>query len=468
MSSRNHPRVENLRVAIVGAGPSGLTIAHFLKTLGLRSVQFFEAQNDIGGQSVTVDVDGVPVEMGTVYLTDGYILAKDIARSVGCPARVLPPASVLDEAGNVIPHETPSRSLLARYVYLWLRWYLGGQMRWPDRRENAQSFGDWLRGNRLPDLATGFVFTAGLTAQLYGPIDDISAHSGLNWMRPSVLLTGRLGQTAHIPEGFQILWKRLAKELGFPVHRDKQIDAVRPTRDGHRVELLQGGEPIDEPFDHVFLACPLDYLEDHPVEGLAGPSNRLEHPLSRVLKDPPLADTEVYSAAWKGTNWPRDVPSRCYLPAAGKNERGPLLTIRNYDTVDGYAIGQLCSYALRDQPLTASEEDNERRLEANRQRVVEDMRNIVGLEDIEIVRDRLWRYNIRYSIDQLAEGVPLFIEAAQGRQNVWYTGGTLSHWNIDAITDYNQVLAKRFARQIGLPFLTRLRLFRLSDVIRDL
>ncbi len=471
MSPHASPRVENLRVAIIGAGPSGLTIAYFLKTLGLRSVQFFEALNDVGGQSVTVDVDGVPVEMGTVYLTDGYILAKDIARSVGCPARVLPKASVLNEAGDVIPHKSPRRSLIARYVYLWLRWYLAGQMRAPDRRENAQSFGDWLRGNGLGDLATGFVFTAGLTAQLYGPIDDISAHSGLNWMRPSVLLTGKLGQTAHIPAGFQNMWRKLADELGFPVHLGRQIDAVRPTRvgDGQRVELLAAGEPIDEPFDHVFLACPLDYLEDHPVEELAGsPSNRLEHPLSRVFSDPPFAATEVYSAAWKGTDWPRKAPSRCYLPAAGTSERGPLLTIRNYDTVDGHAVGQLCSYALVDEPLTGDEEDHERRLAANRARVVEDMRNIVHLRDIEIVRDRLWRYNIRYSIEQLAEGVPLFIEAAQGRQNVWYTGGTLSHWNIDAITDYNQVLAKRFARQIGLPLSTRLRLYRLSDLIRDL
>ena len=42
---------------------------------------------------------------------------------------------------------------------------------------------------------------------------------------------------------------------------------------------------------------------------------------------------------------------------------------------------------------------------------------------------------------QLAGAV--FIDDSQGEQNVWYTGATLSHWNIDAITDFNHKLAKR-------------------------
>ena len=477
------PRDE-IRIAIVGAGPSGLTLAYFLKTLGLRSVELFEAQNQVGGQSVTHDVEGIPVEMGTVYLTDGYVLAKEIARSVGCPARRLPPATVLgrdkdsDTGYGIIEPNRPSKLVVARYVYHWLRWYLAGQMYRPDQAANALTFAEWLDSKGLGVLKDGFVFTAGLTAQLYGPLKDISAHNGLYWMRPSLLYTGRRRHTAHIPEGFQNLWKALAAHLGYIIHFKKRIDTIRPlsTGNGEQVELLYEGKPIAEPFDHVFLACPLDYLEDHPLQHCEGsPWNRVEHPLSSDLAQrfSPFASTEVYSAAWTAKNWPKKAPSRCYLPAAGTDERGPLLTIRNYAADSGLpagelGVGQLCSYAFAEPPLDPKRpEENEERLATNRRRVVEDMQNIVGLKDVKIVHERLWRYSIRYSPDQLKQGLPAFIRASQGKHNVWYTGATLNHWNIDAITDYNSILAKRFAKQIGLPLRVRLRLYRLSDLVRD-
>lgn len=466
---------DHLRVAIVGTGPSGLTLAYYLKSLGLESVHFFEARDEVGGQSLTHDIDGYPVEMGTVYLTSGYVLAKQIAREVGCAAKILPPATVLNEKGESIRPARPRSSLLIRYVLAWLGWYFGGQMRAPSSPDNALSFAEWLNRKGFGELERGFVFTAGMTAQLYGPLDAISAHSGLNWMRPSLLLTGRFERVAHIPQGFQNMWKKLAQHLGFPIRFRQRIDTVRPIRDGDRrqVELVCGGERIDEPFDHVFLACPLDHLESHPVAGLDGnPLDRIEHPLSSALRErySPFATTEVYSAGWRATNWPEEVPSRCYLPAATSGEVGPLLTIRQYGNNAGRFVGQLCSYAIPDDRTESDEQrlaNNRQRLEKNREQVISDMRGIVGLQDIEILHERLWRYNIRYSRKQIEEGLPLFIEASQGEQQVWYTGGTLSHWNIDAITDYNHQLAKRFAKRIGLPFRTRLKLFKLGERLTD-
>ena len=201
---------DSLRIAIIGTGPSGLTLAYYLKKLGLESVHFFEARDEIGGQSLTQEIDGYPVEMGTVYLTSGYILAKQIAREVGCAAKVLPPATVLNDQGEIIHPPPPRTSLLIRYVLAWLSWYFSGQLRAPSRADNALTFAEWLIRRGLGELERGFVFTAGMTAQLYGPLDSISAHSGLNWMRPSLLLTGKLERVAHIPQGFQNMWKKLA------------------------------------------------------------------------------------------------------------------------------------------------------------------------------------------------------------------------------------------------------------------
>ncbi len=465
------------RIAIVGSGPSGLTLACYLKNMGLKSVHLFEAQKEVGGQSVTHDIDGFQVEMGTVYLTDGYILAKRIAKKVGCPAEVLPKASVLDADGNFRKNlQQPSTGLMLRYVLAWLRWHFAGQMREPTQDENALPFTEWLEKHNFGDLASSFVFTAGMTAQLYGPLGDVSAHSGLSWMRPSLLITGKYEQTAHIPAGFQPMWEKLAQYLDFPIQYGQQIDTVQPTADDRHVELLYGGEPIDEPFDHVFLACPLDYLENHPLEDVDGnPMRPIQHPLTSLLKQHPFKATEVYSAAWRATNWPeKDAPSRCYLPAAGATDEekvlGPLLTIRQYGDIGGRYVGQLCSYAFPDDRKEDTEqrfERNQERLERNRKQVIADMENIVKLKEIEILHDRLWRYNIRYSSAQIKDGLPLKINKAQGEQHVWYTGGTLSHWNIDAITDYNHWLAHRFAKRIGIPWLTRFKCFRFGNLLSE-
>jgi hypothetical protein len=467
---------DDLRIAIIGTGPSGLTLAYFLERLGLKSVHLFEAQDELGGQSITRNVDGFPVEMGTVYLTNGYVRVKRIAKEVGCTANVLPPATILDEKGETIHPDPPRSSLLVRYVFAWLRWYLAGQMRDPSWPDNALSFADWLIDHGFGELEKGFAFTAGMSAQLYGPLDAVSAHSGLNWMRPSLLRTGRLEQTAHIPQGFQNMWKQLAQHLGFPIRFSQRIDTLRPTPGGRRrqVELLYDGRRIDEPFDHVFLAGPLDRLENHPMNGVEGsPLRSIEHPLSRALRErySPFDATEVYSAAWRASGWPENAPSRCYLPAAATGVRGPLLTIRQYGNVAGRFVGQLCSYAIPDDSPPDDEErlaDYPQRLAKNRDQVISDMCGILGLVDVEIVHERLWRYNIRYSRAQIEEGLPRFIEASQGAQSVWYSGGALSHWNVDAITDYNHRLAKRFARHVGLPLRTRFRLFSPDDLLRDL
>ncbi len=61
------------------------------------------------------------------------------------------------------------------------------------------------------------------------------------------------------------------------------------------------------------------------------------------------------------------------------------------------------------------------------------------------MRDRLWEYNIRYSPSQILEGVPEQINNAQGENNIWYTGGALSHWNVESIINFNKALAKRMA-----------------------
>lgn len=453
-----------LRIGIVGAGPAGLTMAWFLRRLGFESVEIFEAADRIGGQSHTIDVGGVPVELGTVYLADGYVVAREVADAAGCPAERMPPATFLDGKGHPRDPVRPPLFALLRYIWKWFLWYFRGQMWRPTMEEYTLPFDEWLRHEGLGEMLRGEMFTDGCTAQLYGPLDSVTAQNAMYWVRPSLLLTGRLKDTAHIPAGFENMWKCLIERLGYAVHLGERIDEVRPlpSANGSRVELVRDGRPIQQPFDHVFIACPLDEHRENSVY-------ELRHPLSQMLREdfPPFDATEVYSAVWRARDWPLFAPSRCYLPADRTEQRGRLLTIRQFGKVGDEWVGQLCSYAIRDTPTTNPMEIDERTA-ANRRRVVDDMEHIVGLRDIRIVTDKLWRYSIRFSEEQLRLGLPSVVSSLQGVDNVWYLGGTLSHWDVDMISNFNQSLAWRFASEVGLSFFTRLSIVRLRDLFRDL
>lgn len=451
----------DLRLAIIGAGPAGLSLAWYLHQLGFRSVEILEASDRIGGQSWTVDVGGVPVEMGTCYMADGYVIAREIAQATGTTVERLPPATFLTSDGRPTTPPMPSLGTMARYVWHWAGWFLSGQLWRPTDPEYAQSFDAWLRSKGLADLAGSMVFADGCTAQLYGPLTRITAHNGLSWVRPSLLITGKYEHTAHVPAGFQTMWERLVMHLGYTVRRGQVVTEVRPVREGATTEVAVQvqGAAAPERFDHVFITCPLD-------ESPATYGTTLRHPLSAMLKSEfaPFDSSEVYSAVWKASDWPLFAPSRCYLPACQKGEPGRLLTIRQYGKVGDEWVGQLCAYAIRNEVP----KDPKAALVENRKAIEADMASIVGLTDIGIVQDRLWRYGIRFSEAQLTQGLPAAIAERQGEENVWYSGGSLCHWDVDMIANMNQDLAWRFARRAGLSFLDRLRLLRLRDLFKDL
>ena len=205
MSAQN-----DLRIGIVGAGPSGLALAWYLSQLGFKRVEIFESTTEVGGQSHTIDVNGIPIEMGTCYLADGYIIAREIAEIAGTPAERLPKPSFLKADGSVYEPAKPPMLQVLKYLWHWFGWYFTGQLEKPTRPDNAVAYSDWMTKVGLGALGSSDVWGDACTAQLYGPVNAVTAHNGLIWVRPSLLLTGIREDTAHIPAGFQNLNSRIS------------------------------------------------------------------------------------------------------------------------------------------------------------------------------------------------------------------------------------------------------------------
>ncbi|EPS58775.1 hypothetical protein M569_16038, partial [Genlisea aurea] len=75
--SKLHPCFDpKTRIAVVGAGPSGLSAAYALARLGYSDVTVFEKQKSPGGMCESVDVQGKIYDLG------GQVLAANSAPSI--------------------------------------------------------------------------------------------------------------------------------------------------------------------------------------------------------------------------------------------------------------------------------------------------------------------------------------------------------------------------------------------------
>ncbi|HQR49498.1 MAG TPA: FAD-dependent oxidoreductase, partial [Steroidobacteraceae bacterium] len=73
------------RIAIIGAGPAGLSAAWYLKRNGYRSVRVFEKTDRVGGKCLTFDYEGHQFDLAAHEMLAGYGDVMEIAKALGVP-----------------------------------------------------------------------------------------------------------------------------------------------------------------------------------------------------------------------------------------------------------------------------------------------------------------------------------------------------------------------------------------------
>lgn len=63
---------QNANIAIIGAGPAGLSTAWFLSKLGYHNVTVLEKLGRIGGLCKSITVDDMSYDIGANYVTWAY------------------------------------------------------------------------------------------------------------------------------------------------------------------------------------------------------------------------------------------------------------------------------------------------------------------------------------------------------------------------------------------------------------
>lgn len=182
MSTERHtPNSHTRRIAIVGAGPAGLSAAHHLREFGYDEVKVFEAGPTPGGKCLSSIQRGVRFDLGARFAHYGYVEVRHLAEYYGIPWAQAPSLALASlEAGRIGKLGWPTRRDLAvldaagRLARLLLEhrhlWHPGFLRFSP---ELAMPITEWLGHHRLEALSETLL--PAFTGYGYGYADDLPA-----------------------------------------------------------------------------------------------------------------------------------------------------------------------------------------------------------------------------------------------------------------------------------------------------
>ena len=408
-------------IGIVGAGPAGLTCAEELRKRGFRDITVF---GDFSAAQVrTENIDGVTADLAACYLHAGYWnTVVPLVREHGLRLRYLPPAQLVQ--GGLEPFR-PTRTERLRTAVQTARFLLSSvrylaTCRGEGSRRYGVSLEAFLAERGLGALAHSFILGPGGVAQGYGYLDRVAAHGALRWFRPSLFataLTQRFGRgTAIIVEGYGTLFRRILEKHR---HENRRVARVA-AGDGAARPRLGFEDGAEREFDQVIVACPLTAVESPVSAAVRGgvESTRLFSVLWRSAQAPRFADRVYCMDHLRAKAGDRLLTFRCY----GRSRRGDWI----YWGV-GYAEAEPFGGALAQ------------------------IRGDFGFADAEVIEQRAFDYNLRFTAEAIARGAHREVERRQGEGGVWYSGGLLSHWDIDAIAEHNRRLVRRLAHRLSPP-----------------
>jgi len=287
---------KNASIAIVGAGPAGLSTAWFLSKQGFHNVTVLEKLGQIGGLCNSLTVDGLSYDLGANYVTWAYEETLKIADEVGATTYAEKPYTSIDIAPDRTGFKyrplsdavlynpyTGAKISLCSFLaaatrYLYIRRKLGDIIDAPgylatihEHPELCVTFKEWLDQNGLIDLATLFQFP--ITIMGYGKLEEIAAPYALRYMSVKTFFPMVFGRAPfswligswprRFTDGFQRLWERVAWRID--VRLNVNIKQIKRSTDGIQIDMeypQQNDNALEivkdtQRYDYLILACPL-------------------------------------------------------------------------------------------------------------------------------------------------------------------------------------------------------------------
>jgi hypothetical protein len=283
----------NMRIAIVGAGPSGLTAAYELRARGYTHVTVFEKEGHVGGKVNTAKVDLGPVgkfqvEMGAVFASPDYTVTLGLADQYHIPyAAFDTPRFIYDQgvkrdfASFLINYTHGDLGRIQRGVIAYATVLAQYPQIFQDKLSNlppelTQNFSTFVASR--PDLDVVAELAKSLIVGFgYGYYDNVPAIYLLKILNMLVKV-GPAGFESppyfSFPTGYQSLWQAVANGTTI-TNADgtttripaldvrlfsKVTNIVRPTRAGRPIKVTVN-YLVNYDFDAVIVSAPLSAVE---------------------------------------------------------------------------------------------------------------------------------------------------------------------------------------------------------------
>ena len=418
------PLPKDSRICVVGAGPSGLTLAREMKKLGYRNVDVLERDAEVGGKSYTVEVGDrahdLGATMGVRYKYDGVVA---MAEDHGVETIDFPAETYFDlSTGGV--EQKPTGGARAQFFFEAFKYLLHSV------RHNG------LRGGGLdvpdPDLADpwsvvskrgGFenfakMFDTYLTGFGYG--DGVTTPSlfGMRMMDASATIGAATKKKIMWDGGTRPIWEGVAKELD--VQTNASVRSIRRDEDAAWVHVDDEAEP--RRYDKLVIAC------DPQAIAPTLDTTAEEQDLFRQIRHMPYS---TFACRVEGVH--DDERAVGYIRENMTLERQghPMAWIKRYADDDVFVFHLFAPEELSDDDVMA--------------RIREDMTKI-GATNVTLEASRRWPFFPHVDADSVR--VDNFFERAQALQGENRTAWVNEVLSMSTMADVSS-FARRAARRIA-------------------
>jgi monoamine oxidase len=447
------------RILILGAGPGGLSAAHYLRQYGFKNVTVFEKLGRVGGMCRSITEDNQAFDLGAVFVSSSYREVLRLARSVGAKLERFDGATAIQwdqQTGTAhfggLLHYVLGGSSLWSYLrlclrYLWTRFRvrkLVQQTGWAGISQHPElcvNFAEWLERNGLSELSR--LFGLPVTTFGYGSLDEIPAPYVLKymelrtflaviltaapfaWLLPSRLVARRF----HF--GFQRLWDRLAWDLNVRLNVD--VKQIRRSERGVDVTYMRAMQVLGDAvphaedqahFDYLMIACPLMQVDLEQFLDLTE-QERWFQSQTRYI---PYA---VASFEIANLTLPRRVVFPVPTPAAGH----PMLVGQAHPN-----NALMTFYARLANPIPT--EQDEAQLRDSIVRLVGALGGHIDPQDDWRSFDA-WLYFKHTTADQFREGYFDRWEEAQGQNRTFFVGGLFDFDFVEGVVRYSRRIVEQ-------------------------
>ena len=440
------PKCLNDRIAIVGAGPSGIHMAYLLKKKGFQNIVVFEKNEGIGENSCTVVLRDTLPDMNTCYVQpDVGNNVIELARTFGllesaklsffnAPSDQLSTSVnyssyILTEAMKLNDPKIAVQKLFAAitdYIRLHRELfgkYYGALMRKPHPKVMKIlncTFLEFIEKYYLTLLNPLLVMskTGG-----YGYADDVSALYGLMWNTPNRLIGCAAGifekkaSSYPIESGLQKLWETLKTSQKIDVRFTVKISQI--VRRNDKVLINFSTSKKWEEFDFLIWTSNLHLIEARELDKRI--FSKSTFPWSTIMLDESLHGHFDHEA------------SNIWLTAIEKK--------REPTCEDGSRSGGTDGSCTRSG--TTNQHGKEKTEEPTLSEIFQKHFTGMNASEIEEIQREMCTHFLRFSPQDMAAGILWDIFDIQGSRRTWFAGSSVVLDSVQSVLEYNIQLVSK-------------------------